>query len=102
MPKPRPPCGTEGGYNAHLRRKEPTCAGCRKAHRRDTKVKRVREVTRILHGRPVPPRVHRPCGTAAATRRHAREGLRWQDCPACAAAAPSRVADATGRLRWPA
>ena len=29
----RPPCGTERGYSAHLRRKETTCQPCRDAHR---------------------------------------------------------------------
>jgi hypothetical protein len=29
----RAPCGTEGGYKAHLYRRERTCSGCREAHR---------------------------------------------------------------------
>ena len=32
-PPPRPiNCGTSGGYQAHLRRGEPSCSACRRAH----------------------------------------------------------------------
>ena len=32
--RPRPPCGTTEGYNAHIRYREDTCQPCRDAHAR--------------------------------------------------------------------
>jgi hypothetical protein len=35
VPKPRPACGTAGGYKAHRRRDEEACPACREAWRVD-------------------------------------------------------------------
>lgn len=49
---PTPECGSHGGYERHLRLKEPVCAPCRKAHnqmqaayRRRTKVRKLATYT---------------------------------------------------------
>lgn len=60
---PRPACGTQPGYSAHLYRRETPCQDCRDAHAawaRDRRPKR--------------PRAMQPCGTAAAAQRHRKRG----------------------------
>jgi hypothetical protein len=52
------PHGTMRGYRRHRRRREPACAGCREASRRESAARRTRR------------RTAKPCGTEAAYRRH--------------------------------
>lgn len=43
--RPRPPCGTIGGYRAHLRRGEETCPACRDAIRQDSALRETGDKT---------------------------------------------------------
>lgn len=52
MPRFLEPCGTNAGYNRHVRAKEPTCTPCREAHaiyNAGMTAARTRALTRLSH-----------------------------------------------------
>jgi hypothetical protein len=74
-------CGTPAGYRRHLRRNEPRCQPCRRAH-----AKAITEHRR----KPWTPRQLKPCGTEAAYQRHIRRGERT--CFKCRRAHAAEIA----------
>lgn len=81
--KPLAPCGTQGAYDRHIRRKEPIDEACRKAHADRRREDRARA------------RENAPCGTVAGYQRHRRYGE--EACGQCLEA--NRVNSAVRRAR---
>ena len=81
--KPLSPCGTQGAYDRHIRRKEPIDDACRKAHADRRREDRARA------------RENAPCGTVAGYQRHRRYGE--EACGQCLEA--NRVNSAVRRAR---
>ncbi|OIN79980.1 WhiB family transcriptional regulator [Mycobacterium malmoense] len=85
-PTTTPHCGTERGYDAHLRRRESTCTACRDA---TTKARQNRRAERAKGQQP--PTQRPQCGTESGGKLHAYYGE--QTCDPC------RIAGTAGRRR---